>query len=237
MSPRCNKLSQIVLMITVLLLAGCAEMDPLDTGIVDLFRPDPPDQVPGVQAPAERVIAVRELGQRATKADSFEQERIAGELAAAFRSETDPLIRREIIRALGRCRSAAATLPLADALRDSDSDVRIAACQVWAERGGPDAAARLSEVFRSDTNVDVRLAAVRGLGEAGDPGAVPALGEAIEDRDPAMQYRAVNSLRRVTGKDFGNDVNRWHTYVQYLRGEAPAPPEPLSIAERFGQMF
>ena len=38
---------------------------------------------------------------------------------------------------------------------------------------------------------------------------------------------AVLSLKKVTGKDFGNDVNRWQ---QYVRGETPPPP---SWGERF----
>ena len=61
-----------------------------------------------------------------------------------------------------------------------------------------------------------------------------ALGAALEDRDPAMQYRAVQSLQAVTGQNFGNDVERWQ---QYVRGEVPKSREPTSLAERFRNVF
>jgi HEAT repeat protein len=92
----------------------------------------------------------------------------------------------------------------------------------------------LAEVLRRDPDIDVRLAAARSLGEIGDPAAVTALGAALDDTDPAMQVRAVASLREVTGKDFGADVNRWRQYVQ---GESPSPPEPVSFAERVRRLL
>ena len=81
-------------------------------------------------------------------------------------------------------------------------------------------------------DADVRLAAAKALGETKNREAVAALGEALDDSDPAMQYRAVLSLKQVTGKDLGNDVNRWQ---QYVKGE---PPEPTpSLAERIRRLF
>jgi hypothetical protein len=51
----------------------------------------------------------------------------------------------------------------------------------------------------------------------------------LDDPDPAMQYRAVMSLRQVTGQNFGNDVARWKAYV---KGEPPPASKPVSIANR-----
>jgi HEAT repeat protein len=174
------------------------------------------------------------MGRKAAWAKPDEQERISGELAAAFPVEADPLIRLEIVRALDGYPTAAAASTLDAALGDSDGDVRIAACKVWGERGGPEAVAKLQGVLASDLDQDVRLAAARALGETGDPAAVSALGDALADADPAMQYRAVQSLRSVTGEDFGNDVNRWR---QYVRGESPAPENPTPIVQRFRRLF
>jgi HEAT repeat protein len=89
----------------------------------------------------------------------------------------------------------------------------------------------LAGALSGDVDADVRLAAAKALGETKGPEAAKALGEALNDADPAMQYRAVLSLKKVTGKDLGNDVNRWQ---QYVKGE-PAPPPTL--AERFWQLF
>jgi HEAT repeat protein len=94
--------------------------------------------------------------------------------------------------------------------------------------------AQLSELLKSDVDTDVRLAAARALGQTHDQAAVAALGAALEDRDPAMQYRAVQSLQELTGKNLGNNVERWQ---QYVRGEAPKTQEPTSLAERFRKMF
>jgi hypothetical protein len=60
---------------------------------------------------------------------------------------------------------------------------------------------------------------------------VPALGVALEDPDPAMQYRAVNSLRAISGRDLGNDVQQWRLYV---KGQLPEEP---TFAERLRRLF
>ncbi len=220
-----------------LALAGCGALDWAQTSLVRLFYREVSDTVPGIPSPAERIAVLRRMRREAASAEPAEQQRISIELAAAFQVEADPLIRVEIVRALAGYRTAASASALKRALDDRDPDVRVAACEAWGERGGPEAAAKLSEVLASDVDVDVRLAAAGALGETGDPGVVVALGESLEDRDPAMQYRAVEALRKVTGEDFGNDVNRWRQYVQYVKGELPAPPEPISLAERVRRVF
>ena len=214
--------------------AGCTDLKPSRKLGFWPFNQETTDTVPGIPPPAERIAVLRKMGKKASWAKPDEQERISGELAAAFRVEADPLIRMEIVHALSGYPTAASASVLHAALSDSDADVRVAACEAWGKRGGAEAAATLSGVLSSDVDVDVRLTAARALGETGDPGAVAALGEALEDRNPAMQYRAVSSLRKISGEDFGNDVNRWR---QYAKGEMPAPAEPISVVERMRRMF
>jgi HEAT repeat protein len=149
-------------------------------------------------------------------------------LVEAIKPEKDPSIRLEIIRTLGKYPSSAADGILKLALADSDAHVRMVACEAWGKRNNdPQAVQLLAEAMRSDVDADVRLAAARGLGETKNKESVNALGEALSDSDPAMQNRAMASLKAVTGKDLGNDVNRWQAYV---KGDKPAP-EP-SWAER-----
>jgi len=69
-------------------------------------------------------------------------------------------------------------------------------------------------VLNGDIEHDVRMAAARALGQSHEQVAVMALGNALDDKDPAMQYRAVISLRQITGQDLGNDVNKWREYVK-----------------------
>jgi hypothetical protein len=103
----------------------------------------------------------------------------------------------------------------------------VAACQGWGSHGGPLAVAQMSEAIRKDSSVDVRLAAGRALGQLGGDDAVAALRPALDDPDPALQYRAMQSLREITGKDFGDNVVSWR---EYIRGEAARP----GASERMG---
>jgi HEAT repeat protein len=123
---------------------------------------------------------------------------------------------------------------LRDAIKDPNSDVRVAACKGLEKQPGPEATAALAEVLGSDVEMEVRLAAARALGERREESAIRALGSALEDRDPAMQYCAVNSLRKIAPEDLGNDVSRWR---QFVRGETPSPPKPVSLAERIRGVF
>lgn len=187
------------------------------------------DRVPGITPPPERMRAIRQLGERAARQDPIEQNRLAGQLAEMYAQEPDPLIRGQIIQSAGYLAGPNTLVLLRSGLKDRDADVRVLACESLGRLGGPEAAAALAEALGSDTDPDVRLAAVKALGQTSEPSAIPLLGMALDERDPAMQYQAVASLRKIAPVDYGNDVERWRSYV---RGE-PVPPEPpLALVER-----
>jgi HEAT repeat protein len=165
-----------------------------------------------------------------------------------IQTEQDPLVREEIVRTLAGIPTETAAKVLAAGMKDSEPRVRVAVCQAWGKRvaaanpAGPgaspdaDSATRmLSQALASDTNIDVRLAAARALGKVqNDPRAIGALGIALKDRDPALQVRAIASLKESSHKDFGNDVSKWQQYV-----DSVAPPSqqesPKAIADRPGE--
>lgn len=215
----------------LLLAAGCADFGGVPRW---LTQREPPPELPGVVAPADRIAGLRELAKQGPRSSPDQQQRVADQLAEAIAAEEDPLVRAEIIRTLAEYRTATATRVLHAAVDDPDEDVRIAACRAWVMRGDAAAVAVLGRMLADDADVDVRLAAASALGQSKEPAAVAALGPALSDKDPAMQYRAVLSLRTITGQDFGNDVHRWQ---QYVRGELSAPPRPVSIAERLRELF
>ena len=227
----CNKPLIVLTLCICTLLAGCASHP---TRGIWPFNRDFTDTVPGIPSPSERIAVLRKMGKKAGWAKPDERERISAELAAAFPAETDPLIRMEIVRAAAGYQTASAASVLESALADSDADVRIVTCEAWGERGGAESVAKLSEVLARDVDVDVRLTAARALGETGDATAAIALGDALEDGDPAMQYLAVKSLRKVTGEKFDNDVNQW---LQYVRTQYPTQREPVSVVERIDQTY
>jgi HEAT repeat protein len=219
--------------LAILGAAGCAELcDSLPTWVP--FCGPISDSLPGVPTPAQRIATLRKLALEVSRHTPEEQQQITEELATAIRTEQDALIRAEIVHTLGVYPGAAADRVLKAALSDPDADVRIAACQAAAHRKSDELTKAMIGQLNGDTSGEVRMATARALGERKDPAAVPALGTALEDPDPAMQYRAMVALRQITGKDFGNDVNQWR---QYVKGETPKPAKPVSLADRFRHMF
>jgi len=190
--------------------------------------------VPGVVTPAEKIIQLKKLSAEAAKSDQQTRQRVVGQLVASIRSEPDSLIRAETILTLGDYPDPAADSVLKAALNDPDADVRIAACESWGKRRNAQAAGLLAPMLTSDVNQDVRLAAARALGKNKDQQAIAALGEALTDSDPAMQYRAVLSLKESTGQDLGNNVDRWRQYVQDQHNQSAKPD---SMADRTKKIF
>lgn len=191
------------------------------------------DTVPGITPPRERIATLRQLAKQAGKTKAEERARLSGEVAAMYQGESDPLVRLEVVRTLGSLPEAAEAT-FRQAAKDPDADVRVAVCQALGKRKGPVALEVLRERLAGDTDMDVRLAAAKALGEIRDPASVEALGAALQERDPAIQYHAVCSLRKVAPTDLGNDVERWR---QYVRDGAIAPSRPVSLADRFHSFF
>lgn len=183
--------------------------------------------------PQQRIDAMAERAKKLRKAKPDEREAYARELAQQIQNETDVNVRLAIIDAMGMLNTPAAQAVLYAGLQDPEPDIRVACCEAWARNPGAESTRILSEILASDTNVDVRLAAVKGLAGAEDREAVKALALALEDPNPALQYRAVASLRSVTGQNLGNDVNAWRQLAQQ-----PDPPlRSKSMAQRLRDMF
>jgi HEAT repeat protein len=216
--------------LTLTITSGCADADIFPTWMP--FQGKVSDTMPGVVTPAERIAELQQMSEKAATKSAAERQQVSQKLVASIRVEKDPLIRVEILRTLGHYPGSEADAVLKAALADSDTHVRMVTCEAWGRHGNAEAVKLLSDMLRSDVDIGVRMAAAKALGETKNSEAVAALGEALSDADPAMQYRAAQSLQKVTGKDFGNDVGRWQ---QYVKGEQSAPPP--SLAERFRRLF
>lgn len=154
------------------------------------------------------------------------------QLAEQLLTEHDARVRCEIVTIAGEFDTASALAICKGALQDPDERVRMRACDVWRKRGGPEAVQLLANRYRADRELDVRLRAIRMLGELENDNAIPVLAEALEDPDPAVQYRAVAALKQVSGRDLGNDVNAWREWAAN-----PGDAEPWSIAEAWRKLF
>lgn len=207
----------------VALLAGCESLPS-----VPLLGWEEPDVVPGVVPPGERVAELRRLREAAGSASAPQREQTVARLAGQITEETDAAIRAEIVRTLAVYPTDQAKRILRHAMEDVDRGVRIAACEAWGQTGDPEAVRLLGDVLRDDADIDVRLAAAKALGRIDDPAAAAALAPALADTDPAMQYRATLSLRKVTGKDLGT-IADWR---QYLEQSYTPESRPSAVAER-----
>ncbi len=212
--PRSKALGIALLWFALALFPGCASTGGLATWW-PWYEPDQSaDLAKYGPISRQKIEQLDELAKRLPNVDAAEQERMSAELAEQMQRETDPLVRMHVVRALAKCKTTVAGATLNAGLRDADTDVRVECCAAWAKRGGPEAGRLLGEVLASDTSVDVRIAATKALGEMRDPQAVPLLAVALEDPDPALQFRAVEAMRLATGKNLGNDVNLWREYAK-----------------------
>jgi len=180
-----------------------------------------------------RIKKLAERSKAAKSESAQKQMEFTQDLVRMMLEEHDPRVRSRILEAAAEFDTAAATAICTGAMQDPNEMVRIRACDVWAKRGGADAVQLLATRFQTDTDLDVRLRALKMLGELKDKQAIPVLARALEDGDPAVQYRAVASLKQVSGRDLGNNVNDWREWA----ADPDAHKAEWSIAEGFRRLF
>lgn len=181
----------------------------------------------------QRIASLAEGKKKAKAGTGGDQVTYTRDLMRELLEEHDPRVRVEILRTAAEFDTPAAVAICKGALQDPDERVRTAACEVWGERGGAEAVQLLSQRFQGEDSLDVRLRALRMLGKLGDKEAIPVLARALEDPDPAVQYRAVAALKQVSGRDLGNDVNAWRAWA----ADPAADRQEWSIAEQFRKLF
>jgi hypothetical protein len=193
------------------------------------FWPFPERERTTYHVPMMRIDAVKEFVARSTGVDSPEQRELTDQLARQIQIEPDPLVRKAVIGAIAEYRTPMAQQVLEAGLSDENRAVRIASCRALGQRGEVASVASLAQTLRADDEIDVKMAAAEALGQIKSPESVQALAAALDDRDPAMQYVGVESLKSITGMDYGGDVKLWR---QVAAGETPPVPPPPSLAER-----
>jgi HEAT repeat protein len=214
--------------------SGCADaLTDMKSFVTKPFREKSPEEALNIKTPDDRVKELHALTKSAIKKSPEEQERISRELAAEIKEEHDPLMRRQLLRTLEPYPTQLALAVLVAGTKDTEVEVRRVACECLGRRRGVDAVRELSRVANSDTDFDVRVAAVRALGETGDQAAMPALADAVADNDPALQYRAAQSLRAISGRDYGDNMEAWHEFAKTGKSATPE----IGIAERAKRMF
>lgn len=211
-----------------MLLSGCSTWRKLTTSQKTLEE----QQKYGSTAD-QRIETLQADAAKAKAGGQHEQLEFTRGLAQTMLAEHDPRVRSGILDIAAGFDTPSAVAICKGALEDPDARVRMAACTAWRKRGGAEAVELLATRYRGDGEIDVRLRALRELGQLGDKQAVPVLAKALEDPDPAVQYRAVAALKEVSGRDLGDDVNRWREWAADPDGSSAE----WSIAEGFRQLF
>jgi hypothetical protein len=212
--------------------AGCSYAQKSKTARFFSFRTHhKKDPTITIQTPADKIEELRVMADEAPQMAMDVQEKNALELTQRIQVEEDTLVRAQIIKTMAAFKTNTATAVLNASVHDADRDVRIACCDAWCTRGGPEGTRMLAELLSSDTDLDVRMAAARALGKLENPEAVKALSVALDDQNPAMQNRAKVSIEKVTKKEFKN-INECRDFVKNGR-----EPTPTTIAERLRNLF
>jgi len=210
------------------MLSGCAEMQVANPWARQEWADEEAKYGANFGDEIRKIQTTRSTAGSMSPAD---QQKTSAELVGRMRTESNPYLRREIARTLGHFKTAAAIDGLRLAVKDEAIDVRIAACEGWGLQGGKEAATQMARLIGSETNVDVRIAATAALANVKDPQSVNALGIALDDRDPALRYRAAQSLQSVTGKNFGSDFVAWREYIQQQAPVDSPAANPLGDRE------
>jgi hypothetical protein len=90
---------------------------------------------------------------------------------------------------------------------------------------------------KSDPDKDVRIVAIRELGKKINEPQLNkkitiTLGDLLHDKILAIRYETMISLSKISGKDYGKDINRWVKYIQNQKGETTEIPKERSWAEK-----
>lgn len=187
---------------------------------------------PGVVLPGEKIERWKALVKSARDAQSASV--ASTQLLQAFKNEEDPQMRVELLR-VASALPAEACWSLAEiGLQDKDPNVQIEACRLAAKSKATKTIEQLAGLAQEATDQDVRQAAIKALGQFQDPTATAVLGNLLQDRNPAIQYLAIRSLRETTGQDFGYDIAKWQAY---LNGQDPSSQSSGVIATRNSRQF
>lgn len=220
--------------ITAMAALGCAQSGPWKKMKMPWDKSDAATKVAEKYGPTadQRIEALTTRAKEVQKAGGSAAATFTDELARSMLGEHDPRVRCDMLKIAAEFDTPAALAICRGALDDPADRVRLAACDAWGQRGGEEAVKLLAHRYETDAEIDVRLRAIKRLGEVKDKSAIPVLAKALEDSDPAIQYRAVTALKQVSGRDLGDDVNKWRAWA----ADPESEPE-WSIAEAFRKVF
>jgi HEAT repeat protein len=147
------------------------------------------------------------------------KDRRAVEPLIALLKDKDPFVSGKAAWALGEIKDRRGVEPLIAALNHKQWSVRTTAAEALGKIGDRRGVEPLIAAME-DEEGRVRLDAAVALGEMRDPRVVEPLIAALKDESRDVRSRAAEALRKITGKDFGKDSDRWHEWWEENRETA-----------------
>lgn len=196
-----------VMMVTV--AAGCQTVNDDLTGLFEeLSRPSPSkaarwmfDPNPDKRRRGTTLIAGSPYGGAEAYVRAY---------ADMTQNDSDPLVRATAIRALARHGSPEHAIVIAEQLTHASPQVRWEAAKGLQRLHNPAIIDVMIKVLQNeDEDADVRMAIADALGQYHEDRVFQALLVALDHSELAVNTHALNSLRTLTGEDFGMNRGAW----------------------------
>lgn len=145
-----------------------------------------------------------------------------------IQKDPSPELRTLAVQTIASIPGPATIRALNSASTDESEKVRLAACEAWRSVKGTDAKNMLMTLARNPKETpSIRRAATNALSEFSDEDVKSTLSSILDDKSPALQYQAAMSLKKITGRDYGGDIDAWRDYMQ---GKDVPEPEKSMMA-------
>lgn len=182
----------------------------------------------------EQVEEIKLLQSRLAKMDQTQKESWAKVLEqivkgdGTVQKDPSPELRTLAVQTLAQLPCDATIRSLNSASTDESEKVRLAACESWRAVKGTEAQNMLMTMARNPKETpSIRRAATNALSEFDDANVKSTLASILDDKSPALQYQAAMSLKKITGRDYGGDIDAWREYMQ---GKDVPEPERSMMA-------
>jgi HEAT repeat protein len=146
--------------------------------------------------------------------------RLSSSIGEVFENPSVPdSTKNELLVVLGGIGDAEALKAVVKAASLENSSVCVNAIKAMREFKFDDARTALEEMLAKNANPVFRGASASAIGRLGYKESVPALIDALMDADNNVVVKAIIALKRITGKDLGDDPKLW---IYWWREEADA---------------
>lgn len=144
---------------------------------------------------------------------------------------SDPLVQAAAIRALGRWGNGSDAKLIADQLDEDSAQVRLESAIALQRIHEPPIEDRIwRRLIMPDEEESIRIELAIALGQYDSDASFQALCLALDDRSLSINLAAADSLRVMTGRDFGLDAPTW---LSWYRGRVSSGDDPFAGGETF----